>query len=355
MIAREAVGVDRTPLKIFLLMVTAVLAVSSILVRTTAFASEPELFSVAITLDLAVLLPGAYLIVAGRMGWPRLSVIPVLLLALLLSRLVLPAQHAPRLEHLELIALPLELIVVSALVLKVRRVMARYRVTRAGTADLVEAVENAVADVVGHRRLARALATEVSMLYYGLLGWGRPRSTDAQATAVSYHRECGYGAIVAVLLFVVLVEVVAVHNFVASWSVVAAWVLSLLSLYGGLFLLADLNAARHRPILILDNTLLVTIGLRWRVSVPISAIQRLERVTTEIEDRDALLDAVLIGGQNVVLHLDRELVALGPYGIERTFNRLALAVDDVDRLGRALGPQLEAGGGEETDGGGSPG
>ena len=52
-----------------------------------------------------------------------------------------------------------------------------------------------------------------------------------------------------------------------------------------------------------------------------------------------LLSAVLIGNQNVILHLYGPAIARGLYGFERRFERLALAVDDVEGFLQAVSGQ----------------
>ncbi len=325
------------PAQIFFLAAAGVVVISTLIVRSAAFAREPEALAMAVTLDLAVLVPGLYLIAAGRMGWPRLSAIPVALLCFTVARVIVPAPHQPGLAHGELLLLPIELCLIGLLVHKVRRVARGYGVAKTGTDDVVAALDEALSETVRHPRLVQVLVTELSMLYYGLLSWRAPRHRDPD-TEHSYHRGCSYGALVGVLLLLVLVEAGVLHLLLISRISWLAWTLSAVSLYSCGFLVADLKAACFRPIEVTGGVLHINVGLRWRISIPLADIERVEQTTLDIEDRNCLLFGVLAGNQNLVLHLARLHTATGCYGISKRCNRIALAVDEPERFVRALDP-----------------
>jgi hypothetical protein len=64
-----------------------------------------------------------------------------------------------------------------------------------------------------------------------------------------------------------------------------------------------------------------------------------ETTTHDIEDKDGLLAAVLMGNQNVVLHLKTPATADGLYGWAKEFNRISLTVDDLPAFVEAVTPR----------------
>ena len=61
----------------------------------------------------------------------------------------------------------------------------------------------------------------------------------------------------------------------------AAWIVTVLDLYGVLWLVGDYHALRLRPTRIDDDTLVLSYGLRWRASIPLDAIGSVETISSE--------------------------------------------------------------------------
>ena len=75
---------------VYLGFVLCVLTVSFFIVRSTAFADNTDLLSLAVTLDLVLLVPGVYFLLVVSLGWRKLTVIPVFVLSLVSAHLLLP-------------------------------------------------------------------------------------------------------------------------------------------------------------------------------------------------------------------------------------------------------------------------
>jgi hypothetical protein len=352
----------RIMLPAFFATVLAVLAVSILIVRSQAFADEPDALAWGITFDLALLVPAIYLIIARRMGWLWTPAIPLFLLGLLAAKLILPGAHETPVRALEFAAFPLELFVIVFVVIKVRQVRSRYREAATQQDDFVDTMGRVVSGLIPHERVASMLLTELSVFHYGLLGWRRPPAVAAMGDGVaaadmpsvfSYHRDTGYGGLVGVFFFLIVVEAGLLHMVLLPRVPVLAWILLIASIYGLLFILADYNAARHRPIRIVNGMLRLRVGLRWSVDIALSDVERVERASvldrepeatanTDGGDREAgeeaALKAVLIGDPNVVVTTRRPYTASGLYGIRREFRRIAIAVDDTGGFIERLQP-----------------
>jgi hypothetical protein len=320
----------------FLLFCMTVMAVSFGVIRSSHFVVHAELLSLAVTLDMVILVPVVYLVLARRMGWRLLSVVPVLVLSLIAANLLIPDQHQRWLHGIELMLAPVELCLIVFLVLKVRTIRKAMRANGATADDFVEVLEQVLEESTGTERPAKIIATEVSLIYYGLVGWWKKVVDIPGRTAFTYHRSGDHRTILGVFIFLVLVEAAALHMFLLPRFAALAWVLLALSLYTVVFLLAELNAARLRPIFLDGDDLVVRAGLRWRTRIPLDSIREVETSTHDIEDKDGLLVAVLAGNQNVILHLSWPAAANGLYGMEKRFQRLSIAVDDVQAFVSAL-------------------
>jgi hypothetical protein len=173
-------------------------------------------------------------------------------------------------------------------------------------------------------------------LYYALCSWQRQEAGGC--ASFSYHRESGYGAVVAALVMVCGIEAVVVHLLVALWSATAAWLLTALGVYTVVWLLGDYQAARLRALVVGEDALYVRLGLRWSLRVPYDQIVRVVPPGREELGRrtPGYLHAVLLVAPQVVLELGGPMRARGPYGVGKEVTRVGIAVDDLEGLHAAL-------------------
>lgn len=320
----------------FLGFVLCVLTASFFIVRTSGFAENIDLMSLAVTLDVVLLIPGVYFLFAVTLGWRRLTVIPVFVLSLVSAHLLLPADGESYLKVAELALAPIEIAVIVFLTIKVRQIRKGYREAKMPSMEFQETLEGVLERVIDQRRVVRILATELSIIHYGLFAWrNRPRySTDNEV--FTYHEKSGFGLVVGVFLVLIAIETPALHLFIALKFPLIAWIVTAVGLYGVVFLLGDFNATRWRPIRVRYGNLYLNTGLRWRCTIPLSEIKSVESTTLDIEDKEGLLNAAVIGNQNLVIHLTKPHTAVGIYGFEKEFDRVAVAVDEPAKFAKAL-------------------
>lgn len=324
----------RRPLLLFLGLALATLAVEAAVVDAAAFRARPELLGGAVTFDLLVVVPALWAWLAvRRAGLSAVTLAPVLVACWLAARALLPAGAEGGLELAAAAAPALEVALLAYLGFRVRRIVRACR--GSDQTDAVLRLREGAGAVLGRGRAARLVADEISMFRY-LVRPPADRSPDG-STAFTYHRTGGWGAVVFAVSLAVAAEATAVHALVTGWSAPAAWVLTGLSLYSGLWLVADWRATRTRPVRLGEDGLLVRTGLRWTARIPLSAVSVARRAEAgEAFDGDRELSTTLPGPPDVALELDRPVTVAGPFGIDRQVTRLGLAVDEPEAFLAAL-------------------
>ncbi|MEJ7662354.1 MAG: hypothetical protein WKG07_23690 [Hymenobacter sp.] len=148
-------------------------------------------------------------------------------------------------------------------------------------------------------------------------------------------------ALLATLAGLSVVELAAAHLAVGHWHPWAAWVLTGLSAYSLLWLLAHGQAVRRRPVLLTADKLVVRVGLVWQVAIAREQVVRVEKLTGAPRPAPGLLNTarLLLTPPNLLLTLAAPQLVRGPYGLHRTVRRLAIYVDEP----AALQTQLAAG------------
>lgn len=212
---------------------------------------------------------------------------------------------------------------------------ARRREGASFTAALEEGLSGALGPAVG-----AALAKETSAWGYGLFGWLRRRPRPRDGRWFTYHHGGHYLVTLLVLIFLLVVETLALHLMLERWSLVVAWVLTASSLYAAIWLFGDYHAMRLNPLALTDDALDVEIGLRWRARVPLALLAAVQEPGAGPAPSDQL-DVSVLGGPNLVLVLREPAQATGFFGRRVAFSRLALQVDDPAALAAALRAAVE--------------
>jgi hypothetical protein len=331
------------PLPTLVLFAIAVLLTALAVVPVIQAGTHPRLLADALTIDLIVSVPLAYWYLAVRGArWPRLSVLPVFVLCVVTTRLVPGLEAGRLLPWLEWVAIPAELLLLTIVA---RRAVAMSRLLACdGGSDSLESLRRAALALVEVERAAEIIAYEAAVLWYAVAGGGSRRAPSG-TDVFGVRRRSGYGAILVALLFALAAEAIAVHLLVRHWSVVAAWILTVLTAYAVVWLIGDFRALGRRPILLTDDELVVRLGLRWTVRVPLARIRAVRGTSSRTGPDNAPdpdhLRAVILGAERQIVELDSELVATGFYGIRRRIRSIGLSVDEPERFLRILERRLE--------------
>lgn len=300
--------------------------------------AHPRALELGVALDLTVVSALlAWWMLRRELGWGVGALVPLYFGSLFTARLALPTQYQSVLRPAHLLAAPLELLVFAWVALKVRA--GRRAWARAGTGghpDAGDRLDASAREALGPGRLSDVFATELTVLRYALLSW---RETPPHGDhMLSYHRGSAYGAIAVAVILASAAEIPAMHLLVGLWSAPAAWLLTILGVYGVLWVVGDWRACRARPVRVENGTLRIRFGLRWRMDVPLEHILSARPATgsERAHRRSVDLRLALPGAAWTRIELDRPVTATGMYGLRREVRTLGLGVDQPERLSAAL-------------------
>lgn len=325
----------------FWLLAAAVIGGNALIVsahQDWAAAPVPE-WPVAI--DLLLLLPAIYAWLNRRE--PRkalLGAASLFALGVLAGSLILPPADKQLwvwLEQLRLVA-----IVGIVLVQLVLISLMLHEVHRARTGENLElAINRALDRRFGTAGLSGLLKLEARMWLYALV-----RKPIRVAFPGSLHFYSGqqHGNASNQLAFLILMaaEIPLLHlllHFMAS--PLAAVVVTVLSVYGWIFLLAEYRASLHRPISLLEGmdggeaTLHLRYGLVTDLDLPLAAIQSVTRCSGPVRRARGRLRLVGMGAANLCLQLRPGTRLNGLFGAQR-IDTLYLGVDQPEQLLHAL-------------------
>lgn len=333
MTTTSSLPVRLPPVLAFAALALLVVGIEHTIVRLPAFPQHPAL-SWAVLFDMLVGLPLVfYMLVLRRYRLSPLVLGTVVSACLALVYWLLPTPQWQQMPLLKLLSIGLEGLTLVAVATRGRKLLRAYRAAGASEARPLPRLRLAAGQVLGIGGVL--LIAELDMLRYALLGWWEPvPAARPGAVAFASHRESGFGALLVVACFGLLIESAALHLLVRMWSpVVAGWLL-VADAYVLLLFIAHGHAVRLQPTVLTADELLVRVGFFWHVAVPRSCWPAAALLPGDfVADAETLnLARPLLTAPNVMLTFAAPVSVTGPYGIRRPARRLALYLDQPTAL-----------------------
>lgn len=227
---------------------------------------------ISLPLDFMVGIPlGFYLLVVRPRRLTLLSVIPVIWVGYGLSVFALGSADVGVLPYLLTALVPAEVAIAVKELLKVAKV---YKSARKSSADPMVWFTETMLYLVRKDAPASMAAAELSVWYYALLSWRRKPYVLPGESAFSYHNAGGYMSMMIGLALAFPVEIVCVHILISQWSVIAACVVTALSVYAAIWLIGDARARVMRPVAIGNGCVRLGCGIQMEAVVPLSDIEK---------------------------------------------------------------------------------
>jgi hypothetical protein len=314
---------------LFSSLLALVLCTEYLIIQRPDFIARPTL-SAAVTFDLLVWPPVLfYALIVRRYRLPITSVGAVFAAMLVLGSYLIPVGQQQYLRGAKHILPVLEAATLLLLLLNIRRLRLAYLAARPGTPDITANFSVAFAAVFD--RPLEALVFEVSLWYHAFLSWkSSPRHLAGQQ-AFSGHEQSGFVALLLTFAGLSVVETVAAHFLLLRWNHSVALVALFLNVYTLVGFIGHLRAVLLCPPVLLtaSGELLLRAGLVWRLAVPVGSLTAV-RVISDVPPATAgLLNLAkpLLAPPNLLLTFAEPVAVIGPYGLRRQAQQVAVYVD----------------------------
>ena len=250
------------------------------------------------------------------------SVVAVAAAGWLAAGWLLPATQAPA-----VVAAPLAQVFAAVALGAAAVYLLGWMTETDGVIDPVDRVSSRLGGAFGQGIVAKALTAALApgATVFGLAfsSWRHAPAAPAGAKAFGQHRRSLHGEMLLGLLVASVAEVLAVHFLAARWSVGVAWVLTVLSLYGSIWLIADYRAAVLRPVLLKDDAVQIRAGLRFQLDVPLASVDRIDSKRPDVPS----MALTILSEPEQWLVFSEPVLAKGPYGIRREVRAVGVTVD----------------------------
>ena len=313
--------------------VAAIYALAVAIAQLPLWTRDPEVIAAGILFDLTMT-SIVVLWVLGRLARDQLVQVSIGLIAagLTLTSVMFPNNALTASAGYQVALVVSRTAVAAVAIWSISRVVRRRRALILSGASMHDATVRALQDILHLGRAAPMVASEAMVLSLALTGWRQKTPTGPQYFTL--YKESGVLAYSIGIGCLVVVESIALHLIVATYSVTAAWVLTATSMYTFVWLLADAQAFRLEPVALRAERLDISVGVRWRASVPLAIIAKVDREPTApgFAHRNVTAPAE----QTVCLELTEPLKLKGPFGITRCVQSIGLSIDEPDAFIKAL-------------------
>lgn len=299
-----------------------------ILLMKSSFLAENEPLNLAITADLLLTVPLVYFLLIRKTEIPNTTVVPIMIVGLLIGSYFLPKESQTYLTIFKTWALPvIEISILTFVVIKVRSAIKKYKGLKRSASDFFNALKSTCYEILP-KRLVLPFATEVAVFYYGFINW---KTIVINENEFTYHKKSGTPALFGAFILIIGIETFAFHFLLARWSLIAAWVLTTLSVYTAIQIFGFAKSLSKRPISINQNSLTLKYGILNEVEIPFSYIGKIE-LSRKSLDKDVLTKTLSplgeIESHNVIIHLKKENELVGLYGMKKKFKVIGLHIDE---------------------------
>lgn len=312
-----------------------------ILLMKSSFLNGNDTLNFAITADLLLTVPFVYFLLIRKSKIPNTTVIPVMIIGLLVGSYFLPQESQTYLSIFKTWALPvIEISILTFVIIKVRRTVKTYKELKSATPDFYDSLKKGCGEILP-KKLVLPFATEVAVFYYGFINWKTRETNDDEFT---YHKKSGTPALFYAFILIIAVETVALHFLLARWSIVAAWILTALSVYAAIQVFGFAKSLSKRPISINKYSLTLKYGILNEVDIPFSDIDKVELSRKSLEKEELTKTLSPLGeleSHNVIIHLKKENELVGLYGMKKRFNLLGLHIDEPKEFNERMKNALQ--------------
>lgn len=288
--------------------------------------------SFAITVDLLLSVPLVYFLLIRKTQISKTTVIPVMFIGLLIGSYFMPKEDQTYLFFFKTWIFPIiEVSVFTFLIIKVRDKIKNFRESEGSAPDFYTILKSTCYEILP-KRVVMIIVTEIAVFYYSFISW---KTKPLLENEFSYHKQSGTQALFGAFILIIIIETIAFHFLLALWSIVLAWVLTILSIYTTVQVFGFAKSLSKRPILLNNNSLTLKYGILNETEISFLDIEKIE-ISNRLPIKDlslAMLSPIAkFENHNVLIYLNNENEIVNLYGMKKKFKVIGVFFDEPKKF-----------------------
>lgn len=232
----------------------------------------------------------------------------------------------------EAIFITIELYFVSKIVIKIPLIIRNFK--QYNHPFFTTRMEGAIFSTIKKSRSIKIMISELSILYYSLLSWGKKKPQKLKF--FTYHIKTSNIALNIMLIHAMVLESLGFHFFLHVWSPLLSYIIIFINVYGILFILAEIQAIRLNPIVFHNGKLHIQIGITKRIIIPLDKVESFGTVKQNLPNKKMIFDGTLNDFMkeqpNVEIILKEPIKSQLLYGFTKMVTTVHLKVDEPEEF-----------------------
>jgi len=298
------------------------------LVSTGNF-KESSLIPMYIFINMLGVVPLAYYIFFIRKKlFPFSTLYMVYLLTSSIAYALLKDIEPNYLKYILYMGVVAEIFVLLYLLYKIKKIILLYKEEKKNSFFLCDTVESVAQKNFSHIPIFSFIVLESLIWFYAFFGWFMryTPSRNEIVNSFTYYKTTLYKAFFWVFMFAFLIETPLIHFLLLHWSITAAWIVTVSTVYGLVWFIGDYNMIKHQPVVLTSDKILIRLGMRSKVDIELSNILDIQNIAMPTEDIVTL--SLMSGDTNVYLVFRNPVKIRGAFGKKKTVSDLNLYLDN---------------------------
>lgn len=296
-------------------------------------------------LDLAIVSPLLVLAINRKRNFSVKRFIILMAGGLVFARFLIPAKYYEPFVAISYIGFAIEgllvLLELTLLFMLVRYMPAIIHQVRMSDESLLFSLPTIVEEKVRKHPIVQIVASEFLMFYYAFSSW-RKRSPIGEEY-FTLHKNSSLVAFQMMMIHAIIIETIGIHWWLHEKSMLLSILLLILNVYSVVFFIGDIQAVRLNPVKITDNYLYLSLGLAKKMVLSLDDIASItmdQKLLEKKIDKNTTIEFIAKDFETVHPHMILELKnpcrATLFFGIEKTYTRVALRMDNPKKFHEAL-------------------
>ncbi|HFU7056312.1 TPA: hypothetical protein ACGN81_003329 [Bacillus cereus] len=269
-------------------------------------------------------------------------IFPVVIAGYIFARFIIPKDYLQAFSYVSYIVIAgeiafvcLELFLLYKIVKMLPNIIKRYKEYKSEYSSFSYAIDAAFDATMKRSKLVAVILTECKVIYYAFFSW-RVKVPEGESM-YSYHKKTGAIGVYIMIIHATLIESIGFHYLLHQWNPVVARVLLILNVYAMFYFLAEIQAMRKNPIIVMEEKVIIQIGLGKKIVIPFTQIDKIkfykgEPLKKEKEVLDATVLEFIKEPPTFEITLKEPVKAQLLYGFSKTVSRVHLNVDEERRF-----------------------
>lgn len=331
----EVLAIKKLYIPILLVILFSLMGVSYFILRLDNLNNS---IVILVTLILIIICPmNIYFFLIRPWSMPKILIYLSFFVCLGASYYIIPYSQKSFFNKIFIWLLPvMEISLILFVLYSIAKSIIRFTSTNTNeNNDFLDVIRMSLEPKLGKGFLIEAVITELSVFYYSILSWFKKSKVETKGV-YTYHKNSQIKMIVILFAILITGEGFLFHFLLQKWNVIAAWIFSILNLYGLLYIIGLYNSVRLLPHTIKQGKLLIRLGFQSSIETDITNIVKIKKANVmafgEKKPKDMYISSLGIDIPQFELILKDPVLMKGSYGQKKYVNTVVFRADEPNKI-----------------------